>query len=216
MIKKLVDDNLLLLIKGTITTKAMLDILEAQLVAKNTVQFIATICKLFSLKKKPKQSVAMYFTELNGLIMLTVADAAEDIQHCATLLDPNALMVGQLLLFMITYSNNLLQCYITKHTTAVTLARLPEEYEMARAIIRDWPEFDMNCTCTKISECEAEIACADSPSIHGSSDKLLYMKGPDACGLYCSSAHHGQWQGTESHCLCSNGNCPALATGGGE
>jgi len=76
-IKKLVDDNLLPSIKGATTVKAALNILEAQLVAKNTARFIATICKLFLLKKKPEQSVAAYFAELDGLITLTVADAAE-------------------------------------------------------------------------------------------------------------------------------------------
>jgi len=153
-IKKLVDDNLLLLIEGATTMKATLDILKAQLVAKNTAWFITTICKLFSLKKKPKQSVTMYFTKLYRLITLMVADATEDIKHCEALLDPNTLVVGQLSPFTIAYSNNLLCHYITKHTTTIALARLPEEYEMARAINRDWPEFNTNRTCTKISKCE--------------------------------------------------------------
>ncbi|ELR12032.1 uncharacterized protein ACA1_353340 [Acanthamoeba castellanii str. Neff] len=128
MIKKLVDDDLLLLIEGATTAKAVLDILEAQLVAKNMAWFIATICKLFLLKKKPEQSVAVYFAELDGLITLTVADAAEDIKHRVALPDPNALVVGQLSPFTITYLNDLLRHYITKHATTIALAGLPEEY----------------------------------------------------------------------------------------
>jgi len=190
-IKKLVNDDLLPSIEGATTTKATLDILEAQLVAKNTAQFIATICKLFSLKKKPKQSVTTYFAKLDGLIMLMVANATEDIKHHVALLDPNVLMVGQLSPFTIVYSNNLLHHYITKHTTTIVLARLPEEYKMARAVIRDWPEFNTNCTHTKISEHEAEITHTDSPSSHGGSNKLLYTKAQDTCSPHHGTAHHG-------------------------
>jgi hypothetical protein len=175
-------------------------------------QFITTICKLFSLKKKPEQSVTMYFTELNGLITLMVADTAEDIKHCVALPDPNTLVVGQLSLFMIMYLNDLLCCYIMKHATAVALAGLLEEYEMARAIIGDWPEFDVNCACAKISECEVEIACADSPSSHRGSDKLLYAKAQDTRGPHCGTAHHGQWQNGDTHWSHHPGGCPASAT----
>lgn len=131
MIKKLVDDDLLPLIESATTVKAMIDILEAQLITKNMAHFITTICKLFSLKKKPKQSVTTYFTELNRLITLMVANAAKDIKHHVSLPDPNTLKVRQLLPFTITYSNNLLHQYITKHATAVALTGLLEEYEMA-------------------------------------------------------------------------------------
>ncbi|ELR14135.1 uncharacterized protein ACA1_131160 [Acanthamoeba castellanii str. Neff] len=211
-IKKLVDDNLLPLIKGATTTKAALDILEAQLVAKNTAQFITTICKLFSLKKKPEQSVAVYFAKLDRLITLTVADATEDIKHCVALPDPNTLMVGQLSLFTITYSNDLLCRYIMKHATAIALAGLPEEYEMARAIIGDWPEFDTNCAHAKISKREVEIARADSPSSHRGSDKLLYAKAQDTCGPHRGTAHHGQRQNGDTHWSCHPGGRPASAT----
>ncbi|ELR23424.1 reverse transcriptase [Acanthamoeba castellanii str. Neff] len=211
-IKKLVDDDLLPSIEGATTAKAALDILEAQLVAKNTARFIATICKLFSLKKKPEQSVAAYFAELDGLITLTVADAAEDIKHRVALPDPNALVVGQLSPFTITYSNDLLRRYITKHATAVALAGLPEEYEMARAIIGDWPEFDANRARAKISEREAEIARADSPSSHGGSDKLLYAKAQDTRGPHRGTAHHGQRQNGDTHRSRHPGGRPASAT----
>jgi len=93
---------------------------------------------------------------------------------------------------MIAYSNDLLCRYIMKHATTVALAGLPEEYEMARAIIRDWPEFNMNHAHTKISEREAEIACADSPSSHRGSDKLLYTKAQDTRSPHHGTAHHGQ------------------------
>lgn len=48
---------------------------------------------------------------------------------------------------ILAYSNNLLHQYISKHASAVVLARLLEEYDMARAIIGDWLEFDANCVC---------------------------------------------------------------------
>jgi len=171
--------------------------------------------KLFLLKKKPKQSVAAYFTELNGLIMLMVANAAEDIKHCEALLDPNVLVVGQLLLFMIVYSNDLLCCYIMKHATAVALAGLLEEYEMARAIIGDWPEFNTNCACAKISECEVEIAHTDSPSSHRGSDKLLYAKAQDTCSPHHGTTHHGQWQNGNTYQSHHPSRCPASATTSG-
>jgi len=79
-IKKLVDDDLLSSIEHANTAKAALDILKAQLQVKNTTCFIATICKLFSLKKRPDQSIATYFAKLNRLITLTVADTIKDIQ----------------------------------------------------------------------------------------------------------------------------------------
>jgi hypothetical protein len=179
-IKKLVNDDLLPSIEGVTTAKDALDVLEAQLVAKNTARFIATICKLFSLKKKPEQSIAAYFAELDGLITLTVADAAEDIKHRDSLPDPNALAQGQLSPFTVAYSNDLLRWYIAKHATTVALAGLLEEYDMAKAIIGDWAEFDANCAHAKISEREAELTRADEPASSRSNDKLLYTKGPDA------------------------------------
>ena len=143
-IKKLVDDDLLSSIEHAEMAKAALDILKAQLQAKNTVRFIATICKLFLLKKRPDHSIATYFAELNSLITLTVANAIKDIQLRVNLPDPHMALAGQLSPFTIAYLSDLLRCYITKHATAVALAGLPEEYEIARAIISDWQHFDTN------------------------------------------------------------------------
>jgi hypothetical protein len=66
--------------EGTAMAKATLNILKAQLLMKNTACFITTICKLFSLRKKSDQSIAAYFTELDGLITLTVVDTNEDVR----------------------------------------------------------------------------------------------------------------------------------------
>jgi len=71
--------------------------------------------------------------------------------------------------------SDLLRCYITKHATAVALAGLPEEYEIARAIIGDWQHFDMNQAHMKISKQEAKLSCVDNVG----GDRLHYSK--DSC-----------------------------------